>query len=316
MVSRALSLTLASAALGGLLFAACSAEFGGRCANSSECDGTDVCIQGYCLPEDSPDRLTDGGALDGEPSDGAQATGCDDTNGTPAYDETLRPCADEHTAALWRFDDDFEAEVPAGATPVTLDGAPNVERVKLAAGVAGNAVVFDGVDDPELGATEPLRAIAPLTIELWARPAGQDGSSRTLIGNLDADRDPSIAGGFELYIDQYDPDPTLYQLGFAYAVERSRETYESAATFPAEAWVHLAAVIEEDGAVRLYVDGVEERFAPVPATGRGRDLVFGRRPDGFDVRPYPGALDEVRLSTIARDGATLQRVARDFARPE
>ncbi len=299
-------------ALGG-----CSAEFGGRCAADDECGEERLCIQGYCLPEDSPDRFADGGPDGAADTDGGPSgQGCAVSGATPAYDENLRPCADEHTAALWRFDDDFEARVPPGATPVAREGDPDGEQVRLdPAGLAGGAAVFAGADDPGLGTTEPVRATAPLTIELWARPAGQDTSSRALVSNLNTDRDDALAGGFELFIDQSDDDPAQYQLGLAYANGRFRQGYETAARFPAGRWVHLAGVIEEDGAVKLYVDGEEEVFDPIPATGRGRDLRIGRRAEG-ELRPYPGALDEIRLSTIARDAESLRRVARDAERPD
>lgn len=316
-----LGATLAAAGLG------CTAEFGGRCAETAECSGEYVCIQGYCLPADSTDAVdggpqSDGGAEAGEPPplDGVifgESCRFDAVERVPAYDPEFRPCADPDTAALWRFDDDFEALLPPGGSPVALAGTPDANRVRIdAAGASGGAAVFDGAGDPQLDFDSPIRATPPLTIELWARPSGQDTDSRTLVGNLDVDRDGNIAGGFELFIDQSDADPGRYVLGLAYAAGRDRRSYESAATFPVDRWVHLAASIDTDRMVRLYVDGVQEAVGPIESTGRGRDLLFGRRSEGGDLRPYPGALDEVRLSTVVRDGETLRRVAEGFTRPD
>lgn len=311
---------LASLALAApLALAGCSAEFGGRCAETAECGDERICIQGYCLPPDSPDRFNDGGADAGPGADGSTGTGCDAPGPTPAYDDALRPCADESTAALWRFDDSFEARVPAGSVVVSLAGTPNADWVKVdpEGGVFGGAAVFAGGGDPELVMTEPVRVTLPLTIELWARASGQDGDSRTLVGNLELDESPEIAGGFELTVDQTGRDPNLYQFGLAYAELRNRRQFEAAATFVVDTWVHLAAVIEADGTVKLYVDGVEQVFDPIPAAGAGRDLVFGRRAeDTGQARPYPGALDEVRLSTIARSADALRRAAEGVTRPQ
>lgn len=310
----------ATAALAALLgLAGCSGDFGGRCAEPDDCSSDRICVQGYCLPPDSSDAPDGGLTPDGGPVlDGVDfGASCrfDEVEVVPAYDPQYRPCADAHTAALWRFDNDFEATTPPGV-PEPMAGAPNDARVRLesGAGISNGGAVFDGQGDPDLAFDAPVRAETPLTIELWIRVNRLDTQSRVLLGNLRRGGNPMQRGGFELFVDRDDAAIEDYTLGFAWWGGARVDAVNTAATFPPETWVHLAAVVEADGTLRLYIDGEPQVFPPVDIDGRANGLVFGSQSDPRE-RFYGGVIDEVRISTVARDPALLRQVALGFARP-
>lgn len=321
MVNRALSLTIALTAALPVL-AGCTAEFGGRCATADECDEDRICLQGYCLP---PEAAEDAGPDGGEPpSDGgeppadggeppelglARAT-CDPPTGpVPAYDDALRPCVDDATIALWRFDDDFEAAVPPDSDPLTRSGDVSGDRVRIDGGVFGGAAVFDGGGDPNLDLDSAVRAEGPMTVELWLRIPSEGQAFRGVLGNLQ--QRGGETGGFEIFVNESDG---AYRLGFGW---RSDRFHETDARFPADTWTHLAATLDASNALVLYVDGQPQRFDPIPLGDTPRGLRFGRGIRTFlGDRPFPGAIDEVRISSVARDPATLARVAEGVTRPE
>lgn len=325
MVSRALSLTIALAAALAAL-AGCTDEFGGRCATADECDEDRICLQGYCLP---PEAAEDAGPDGGEPpsdrgrppSDrgepppdlGLAPTTCDPPTGpVPAYDDALRPCVDDATIALWRFDDGFEAAVPSDSDPLNRSGDVASDRVRIGDGVFGGAAVFDGRGDPNLDVDDPVRGAGPMTVELWLRISAEGQAFRGVLGNL-RQRGGRV-GGFEIFVNEADDDPLSYRLGFGW---RTDGYHQTEARFRVDTWTHLAATLDESNRLTLYVDGQPQRFDAVPLGDEPTGLRFGRGITIlFDIRAFPGAIDEVRISNVVREPTELARVAAGVTRPE
>ena len=78
-------------------------------------------------------------------------------------------------------------------------------------------------------------------------------------------------------------------------------------------WSHVAIVFQQNR-TRLLVNGALTELEGLTTTPRPQRLTFGRRADLLE-RFYSGQLDELRISSIARPIEELQRVAREFNRP-
>lgn len=321
MVKPTLPLTLAALAA----LAGCTAEFGGRCAAADECDPDRICLQGYCLPPsaagpdgEAPDgEASDGDVPDGEAPDGGDAPPrtCDPPAGVevPAWDEALRPCADGATVALWRFDDGFEATVPIDRDPLQRSEDVVADRVRIdGGGLFGGAAAFDGAGDPNLDMVDTIRSSGPLTIELWLRLDGEGQQFRGLVSNLDEGR--GRRGGFELFAHAIDGEPRSYRLAFAWS---GSQYHWTDARFTNGTWAHLAATLDEENRLTLFVDGQGQPFDVVPIGDDPTNLRIGRGMRIFnDLRPVRGAIDELRISSIARDPADIARVAQGASRPQ
>lgn len=321
-----------AASLGG-----CSAEFGGRCEVDDDCGETQVCTQGYCLPDDveaGPDDgvpddvgpMADGGRIDLEPvSDGAplDAGGedlgpdaeidmappplCPAADGViPAYDvaQGHRACPDEATVALWRFDGDFDALGPNGEPGPARAGMPRRQAVQLVDEGIGGAARFVGDMGQEtrfvLAGEEGLRNETPLSVELWARLDGFDGGDRPLMSSVDISG--MNRGGWELFVRRAG-EAYIFGAGAANLFSEGERVSFVADDRPFEAgrWVHLA-VIARGGinGVSLYIDGERSDREGTAAFGRYDDpFRFGERSAEGGPR-YPGLLDEVRVSSVPR----------------
>lgn len=306
----------------------CSAEFGGRCEVEDDCSETQVCTQGYCLPDEAeagpddgvPDDMgpmDDGGRLDGgdmapasdagAPIDAGGAQLCDRVDGVmPAYDPAFdhRPCPDEHTVALWRFDDGFEPLGPEGSPGPTVADGRDRDAVQLNDEGHGGAARFVGDDQRvvRLGVEgNTLYNDEPMTIEMWARFVAFDDDYQVLVSTLDVSG--GNRGGVSLYIDR---EGETYRFGAAIASQIAEGqivalTADELPLAPGQ-WVHLAMRTRREGreGLELYVDG--ERASQRGWAVFGSDsapLRFGESGDGDGPR-FEGLLDEVRVSSVQR----------------
>ncbi len=163
-------------------------------------------------------------------------------------------------------------------------------------GVAGRALLLDGIDDfVEVADSPSLNPAGAVSISAWWWSTAFSGSGS----------DPIVDKGAACHCPPY----YQYQLG----VSGSQYTYPSSFSFIAAAngapggagtdlhfysvgrWYHIVGVY--DGAeARMYVDGSLVSAHPVsgPITSYGRPVRFGR----FNNLPQfylPGAIDEVRI---------------------
>lgn len=313
-----------------LILGGCSADFGGRCATPDDCSEGRICELGYCLdpiPDGGPDGgdAPDGQATPGDggpgddPDGGAPSLSCDVTpiDQIPAYDDAHRPCPDQHTVALWRFDDDLLPVGPGGLDGPGLASDPNGDRVGLEQGASSRGVDFRGNGDPRVIFDGPVRAEKPLTVEAWVRTEGHDDQYHVVVGNLRraVAANPERMGGWELIIDDIN-DQGEHQVGVAVSTAETDnrvEEYWADERITPSKWAHVAIVLQEDR-TRVVVNGSVTELEGLPTTPRPQRLTFGRRADLLE-RFYSGQLDELRISSIARPIEELQRVAREFNRP-
>lgn len=147
---------------------------------------------------------------------------------------------------------------------------------------ANSALTFDGAND-FVAAARSVNA-SRFTVEAWVRPAGASAN-----GIMLAEADDN--NGWSLELDAGRPI-----LWLSTNVGWQGVLYPTA--LPAGQWAHVAAVYD-NGAVRLFVNGVATTPATVGATLR--ITTGGLRMGGVPGYTYfAGALDDVRLSSSVR----------------
>lgn len=142
------------------------------------------------------------------------------------------------------------------------------------------ALAFDGVDD--IARTSFSPGAGPLTIEAWVRPTGS-GSNGILAAAAGSNSGWSLElnGG---------------RLTFWLYTNLGWQTVQHPTLLTAGEWTHVAATYQSGGA-RAFVNGSPSAAASVGTLTAPANLTFGGT-TGFT--PYPGALDDVRLSSQAR----------------
>lgn len=176
--------------------------------------------------------------------------------------------------------------LPARAFPVPLR-----PRLALPAPPAREtALAFDGTGD-HLRVEHDVLALpdGPLTLECWLRADGFPERCGLINKTEGSELGLFVSGGVPEF---------LVHLSGRYATARA-----PSAQLVAGRWHHVAGVF--DGSeVRLYVDGRRVASAPGsgPRTVSPIPLLVGADVDGAGnpSSPFPGAIDEVRLSTTAR----------------
>jgi hypothetical protein len=163
-------------------------------------------------------------------------------------------------------------------------------------GMAGLALLLDGIDDSALVADHPsLNPSAAISISAWYRPEAFSGSGSDPVVDKGA---PSHSPPFYQY--HLGVSGSLYPhspgtIGMTIAAAGSSAGVGTDQGFLVnERWSHVASTY--DGAMmRFYADGVEVSASPVtgPISAYGTPLWFGRFNNlGFHLR---GAIDEIRI---------------------
>jgi hypothetical protein len=158
---------------------------------------------------------------------------------------------------------------------------------------AGYALNFDGTDDQ---VTVPHNAMLDLTtaitIEAWIKPE-KNGTqrivSKSTLGSVD---------GYELSISS---DGIAF-VRFNQYTTGDANRVNATTVFQPGTWYHVAATYNGT-MIRLYVNGVEEgsKLSTITTIGTNTSpLSFGAQPTASDSYHFGGAMDEVRLWTIAR----------------
>lgn len=89
--------------------------------------------------------------------------------------------------------------------------------------------------------------------------------------------------------------------GPAAPVRSATTTLSAARPLPRERWFHVALVHRGDGSLRLFIDGQPAAGAAVRlrALPQGEEAYLSVGRDGRWERPFPGAIDELRISDVA-----------------
>lgn len=189
----------------------------------------------------------------------------------------------------------YEGEIIGFRTPtgdiygrVTFENGQAVADVEVRAeiaegeGITGKAYVADGNDKLTISNASLLqKATTTATFEAWIRPE----AAGTIIKK---------AGMYEL----------TYKNGkITFKVGTQEVTSASAVSIYTKDWpyVHVAAVADNDY-IYIYLNGVQEARAQRTATVTGNTNQVTMATDG-----YKGGIDEVRIWTVARDAAAIER---------
>ncbi|MBN8471096.1 DUF1593 domain-containing protein [Corallococcus exiguus] len=228
-------------------------------------------------------------------------------NGSPALTRyrrvvvTVQPSSGGNTSlrGYWRLDE--------GQGGTTSDGSSYGQSGTLlngpvwAAGHAGSAVEFDGVDDRiDLANPTHLRLTGAMTLSAWVFIDTVSGNGRIV-----NKQGPSGSRGWSLNVEAG---------GYASFQVASSSTQlvivDGASTLPTGQWVHLAGTYQPGVALRLYVNGVQDGAlttgVPAAQYNPGVNAAIGNRPGGGT--PFNGRIDEVRVYDRVLSAAELQQL--------
>ncbi len=162
------------------------------------------------------------------------------------------------------------------------------------AGIAAGADVFDGVDDyvdmPDLGTQTRL------TVEVWFFGYGPWVTHNPLVSHAEW-----FSGVIHLKLKADGTDVP----GELVCLSQAGDRLASGVPHDTEVWTYAAYTVDGVGSDRfkLYVDAVEMASGDANVTDLDVDFMFGRE---WIDRYFYGALDEVRISDIARRPAWLK----------
>jgi hypothetical protein len=176
----------------------------------------------------------------------------------------------------------------------------------------GASAVFDGGDDYlQIGYQSNLRfGTGNFTIESWVNPTARSRQYPTIFAN----QANSTAGAIVLY-DRHSLATTKFTV-YIYNLNSGALALTSTTSVVNGTWYHLA-VVRNGTTIKLYVNGVEESSATLPAdfnidAGDTTDSYIGRTEFGLDTS-YHGYIDEVRVSNIVRYTANFTPSASAFS---
>ncbi|TVZ94910.1 concanavalin A-like lectin/glucanase superfamily protein [Streptomyces sp. BK340] len=197
------------------------------------------------------------------------------------------------TRAEWKLDEASGATQAAGSSAArTLDlkGSPTLG----AAGVDGNAVSLDGVDDYLVSDIPTVDTSTGFSVTAWVKLDKMPAAAAVV-----AAQPGNNAPGFELYysktndrwaFNQYSADTTT--------ATPVRVMQSAAGGVKAGAWVHLAGIYSSSaGQLSLYVNGTLAGTTPYSTpwdARRGLQIGAGSH-DGAAGSFFPGTIDDVRL---------------------
>jgi biopolymer transport protein ExbB len=199
---------------------------------------------------------------------------------TPAQD--AGGSFDANTALALHFGPELGKDASANANDAATVAAVAASGAQIANGAgfeAGKTILVN--DTPSLA----VSAAKGATISFWMKPAGLQ---------TDALIFHRAGAGSEVAIGL---DQNAIYARVKLPNGRVAETTKSASV-RVDNWQHVALVIEATK-LALYVDGAEVTNTPLQLADFGGAITLGAAVDGS--RAYSGALDEVRIDSVARD---------------
>ncbi|MEY4672541.1 MAG: hypothetical protein RL148_325 [Planctomycetota bacterium] len=162
----------------------------------------------------------------------------------------------------------------------------------LVAGVVGNAIRFDGVDDRARLADFPYAPAGEFTVSFWFRAAN---TTATGFRYLVSHGGTSTTNRLGIYFDQTDG---RLRTALVYANNLTElDVLDVTRDLRDGQWHHYALVAHTDDLCRVYVDGVPETAAMYLGTtvNPATDFVLGARSDLGAGTQFQGEMDEFTL---------------------
>jgi len=183
----------------------------------------------------------------------------------------------------------------------TESGGPS-----YAAGMFGQAIVLDGVDDyVDCNNNNSIADITGyVTVSAWIK-LNQGGIDQKIAANQDG-----IAGGYKMAI--FNDDRAEFEIRTSANTAILNRGVAGGTVLQTNVWYHVAGVYSEGNYIRTYVNGVLDRelvTTEILGTSTGA-LLLGRQPLGAnyfngqmdDVRIYDSALSKAEIAYLATDG--------------
>lgn len=195
---------------------------------------------------------------------------------------------DQHTVLLMHFDE--RQGLPRDSSTFGNNAIKNTAEW-IRNGKFGSCLYFNGKNSyVEIPNSASLNIKdGEITIEAWVKPEPGKGEYPAIVSKYGA------GGGYLLT-----PVGSLNYKTFFF-LRRDSQRYMSLAAdqpLPLGEWSHIAAVRDKDGRMKMFINGIEQSIR--------KDFVSAFASDGIPLRIgkygncFTGAIDEVRISNIAR----------------
>jgi len=186
------------------------------------------------------------------------------------------------------------------------NGATYTSDAAFALGEASGsfALEFDGTNDYVELAADAFGDLSTtdFSITAWINPGDDIAEFDAIV----AKRADGGGSGFVFDLrDKTGEDDGAHPFGIGFAIEGSAlQTVDSSATIPKNQYSHVAAVVDRDANVKLYVNGRETGSAAIDLTDQGSEINVGNKigigariaNDGATLsNKFPGKIDEVRF---------------------
>jgi hypothetical protein len=265
----------------------------------------DAVVRDAAPPPDATPVVDAAPAVDAaRAADAAPAPVTCDGDHPPAFDGDGRPCADDDTLALWRFDGDTNAVAGPGRPAPRFQEEP--AEVRLDPSPRGGAARFGGTAGQSFRMHGPVRDRPPFTVELWVNPDASGHEDRALVSNASLVPLSGVwSAGWELALVR--TEAHLYTPVFRWAASEGLFA-DGKAELPSDAppirtgeWSRVVVSVTADGTPTLVVNDFRTTGVDRLPTGGGNaaDLSLGDRTGDAGVA-FSGLLDEVRISVVAR----------------
>jgi hypothetical protein len=144
----------------------------------------------------------------------------------------------------------------------------------------------------------PYNEDTVLTIECWVKWEGTTGNDQPIAYNGDIS-----TGGYGIYLSNDKLEILMSEV----------DTLRSNVALPLNVWTYLAAV-RTSGSWKLFVNGVSQTISNSSSVPASPGLYFyvGANDDYSDQQYFNGAIDEVRISSVARHNSNFTRPSSPF----
>jgi hypothetical protein len=211
--------------------------------------------------------------------------------------QTQPPATDAYGAqAVWGTNYKSVFHLPDGSSLALTDSTgtttlSNTNTVTATAGQIDGAGSFNGTSQSLDATTAPLTAV-PLTLEAWVKPTALTANGPTDGIVLSVLNSGAWAGWY------------IHWSGSTFkATATSNSSFTASVSAPASlnTWYHVAGVFASDSSRTIYVNGVA---ATADSTTKPPSFTPNRTHIGLGFfgggNWFPGAIDEVRISNVAR----------------